>query len=400
MRPLPSPRRTAAEGRARLRGRGASADASAADPGSSPALDVDWAAAGRWGGRLASPGPGAERDELVRLVEDLHDAARRAVPLALRAARLARAVEAAGASDVRAAVHVVDRPTWARAAGQSFAALAVAPGTAAGTAPGTAAGAAQGAGASATDRGATLQVAGLLGVLAGRVLGQFDPFGGAPDDEPGGRLLLVAPNVLRTERAMGAEPADFRLWVCVHEQTHALQFAAAPWLADHLRSEIGALVAELGGAGVETGLGAAVRATTRAIRGEDAADGDDLGILGAALDPAQRARVDRLTAVMSLHEGHADVSMDSVGVRTIPSARRLRARLDARRTSGGLDRVLRRVLGLDAKLAQYRRGAAFVRAARRAGGRDALDAAWTGPDALPTPREIADPRAWVRRVHG
>ncbi len=41
---------------------------------------------------------------------------------------------------------------------------------------------------------------------------------------------------------MAADPDDFALWVCVHEQTHALQFAAAPWLAGHLRSEAGALL--------------------------------------------------------------------------------------------------------------------------------------------------------------
>lgn len=358
---------------------------------------VDWAKAARWGGRLASPGPTASRAELENLVAGLHAAAERARPLALRSARLAAAVDAAGASDLHPQVLVVDRPGWARAAARSFAGMA--DGVDARREP--------------TDRPrvkthgpsgtgptpfapVTMQVAGLLGVLAGRVLGQFDPF--AADVPAGGRLLLVAPNVLRTERAMTAEPEDFRLWVAVHEQTHALQFAAAPWLAAHLRTEVGALVADLSSISTAQELGSMVTGAVRAVRGDH---DDGLGVLGVLLDDERRERVERITAVMSLLEGHADVAMDSVGSRTIPSARRLRARFDARRRRAtGLDRVLRRLLGMEAKLAQYRDGAKFVRAVRRSGGRDALDAVWTGPELLPTPEEIADPRAWVRRVHG
>ena len=355
-------------------------------PAAAP-IDVDWDAAGRWGGRLASPGPAGSRAELDHLVADLHDAARRAVPLALRAARLGTAVEAAGTAGATAQVLVVDRAGWARAAAQSFAGM---------TAPSAAGTAGGGSGTGST----TAQVAGLLGLLAGRVLGQFDPFAaGAP---PAGRLLLVAPNVLKVERGLGAEPSDFRLWVCVHEQTHALQFAAAPWLADHLRAEVAALVGDL--AGELTG-GEVTGALTRALRargdGDRADDDAALGLLELFLDPEQRDRVERITAVMSVLEGHADVSMDAVGPSVIPSVKRLRSRFEARRrTATGIDRVLRRLLGMDAKMAQYRRGAAFVRTVRRAGGRNALDAVWSGPAALPTPREIADPRAWVRRVHG
>ncbi|WP_024285748.1 zinc-dependent metalloprotease [Cellulomonas sp. KRMCY2] len=356
---------------------------------SAASIDVDWDAAGRWGGRLASPGPAGSRAELDHLVADLHDAARRAVPLALRAARLGTAVEAAGTAGATAQVLVVDRAGWARAAAQSFAGMTGLPTDGrSGTGPAT----------------ATAQVAGLLGLLAGRILGQFDPF--AAQAPPAGRLLVVAPNVLKVERALGAEPSDFRLWVCVHEQTHALQFAAAPWLADHLRAEVAALVGDL--AGELTG-GELTGALTRLLRargaGDDAnLDADDdaaLGLLELFLDPGQRDRVERITAVMSVLEGHADVSMDAVGPSVIPSVKRLRSRFEARRrTATGIDRVLRRLLGMDAKMAQYRRGAAFVRTVRRVGGRNALDAVWSGPAALPTPREIADPRAWVRRVHG
>ncbi|EYR61878.1 hypothetical protein N866_14725, partial [Actinotalea ferrariae CF5-4] len=130
-----------------------------------PGLDVDWDAAGRWAGRLVAPGPTGSRDELLHVVDDLRDAAERARPLAVRASRLGPSLTLAGTQDVAAQVLVVDRPGWARAAGQSFAALV--------------GGLASDDGAThrLVPSGATAQTASLLGLLAGRVLGQFDPFG-------------------------------------------------------------------------------------------------------------------------------------------------------------------------------------------------------------------------------
>ena len=362
----------------------------------SPAVEVDWDRAARWGGRLASPGPTPSREKLEETVASLRDAAARALPLALKAARLGSAVAASGRQDAAAQVLVVDRPGWMRAAGQSFDAMTaeVLGDVWTGAGGGPAARLVQGA----RSAPGTAQAAAVLSVLSSRVLGQFDPF--AASAPAGGRLLLVAPNILRMERVLSADPDDFRLWVCLHEQTHALQFAAAPWLVDHLRAQVTELVHDLSTATPSRELGSAVAAARRAVSRGDAGPAG-LGLLELALDPDQRRQVERLTAVMSLLEGHADVAMDAVGPRTIPSVRRLRSRFDARRRRAtGVDRVLRRALGLDAKLEQYRRGAVFVREVRRAGGRKALDAVWSGPQALPTPAEIADPGAWVERVHG
>ena len=338
----------------------------------------DWAAAGRWAGRLTPPGPKPSRAEALDLVAGLRSAADRARPLALRASGLAGALEAAGANDAAAPVLVVDRPGWAMAAGASFAALS---------------GDRKDRGASPVAAGVTAQAAAVLALLSGKVLGQFDPY--ARGSQPAGRLILVAPNVLNSERILRVEPDDFRLWVCVHEQTHALQFAAAPWLADHVRSEATALLREVATTGPTEEASAVLAGLVRALRG-----GGEWSMLDV-LPEAQRVRVERLTAVMSLLEGHADVTMDAVGRRDIPSVRTLRSRLEARRgaTKGPADLLLRRLLGLDAKLAQYRNGAAFVRGVRDSGD-GALDAVWSGPSALPLPGEIAEPQAWVRRVHG
>ncbi len=333
----------------------------------SPQPTVDWTGAGRWAGRLAPAGPTPSRAEAEAVVLSLRRAAHRARRLALDASGLASALELPGAVAEPAEVLVVDRAGWSRAAAGSFRGMTARP------LPGT-----------------TAQAGGVLALLATRVLGQFDPYGPGP---VGGRLLVVAPNVLHAEGAMSVVARDFRLWVCAHEQTHALQFAAAPWLADHLRSEVDVLLERVLGTPGGEEVSAVVTGLARAIR-----PGARWSLLDA-LPAAQREVVERVTAVMSLLEGHADVTMDAV--RGIPTAPALRRRMDARRTSSApADVLVRRLLGLDVKLAQYRDGAGFVRAVRERGGPDALDAVWSGPDALPRPGEIADAGAWLRRVHG
>ena len=361
-------------------------------PAAEPLLD--WTTAAQIAGRLARPGTTAPRAELDELVAGLRTAAGAAVGHVLEVTRMQPAGPLAadgGLSDV----HVVDRAGWTRANAQSMRAM---------TDPVVAT---LGQEMPATSAGARLagaaEAGGLLALLSGRVLGQFDPYG--VDSAAGrGRLLLVAPNVLQVERALDLRPRDFRLWVCLHEQTHALQFAAAPWLADHLVGRVGELLrgvtessVRMARAPLRQKLAVVGRTVLRAARGELVTPLD--GVLG----PAERRELEEITAVMALLEGHADVMMDAVGPRVVRSVRTIRARFEKRRDGEGapaLDLVLRRVLGMDAKLAQYRDGAAFVRAVEERVGRDGLNAVWSEAAHLPSTREIADPRAWVRRVHG
>jgi len=361
---------------------------------------VDWTAAAQIAARVAPPGPTASRDERAELVAGLRAAAAAAVPHVLRVTRMSPAApalpDAPGAgSPALSQVFVVDRSRWTRANTEVMASLTdgVADSfTLAGDKPVSATTALVGA----------AQVGTVLAALSSRVLGQFDPYSG--QGRGPGRLLLVAPNVLRLERDLDLVPADFRLWVCLHEQTHALQFAAAPWLAQHLRSAARDLFEGLAGssrqlaeAPLRAKLSTAGRVVLQAVRGHDGA------VAHGLLTAGQKAALEEVSAVMALLEGHADVMMDAVGRATVPTVRRIRAQFEARRDgqgAGTLDTVLRRFLGMDAKLAQYRDGAAFVRGVEKQVGRDGLNAVWSTPAHLPSAREIADPGAWVRRVHG
>ncbi|GAA1859460.1 zinc-dependent metalloprotease [Myceligenerans crystallogenes] len=354
---------------------------------------VDWPAAARVAARLAAPGPVAPRQRLHDLVGGLREAAATAVG---HVHDVTRMVPDGGPADVV----VVDRASWARANTQSMATVIDGIEEATTAQDGFAGILPRGLGPAVQVAGAA-EVGAVLALLSGRVLGQYDPYlpgGGA------GRLLLVAPNVLQAETSMGVPVRDFRLWVCLHEQTHAWQFGVAPWLADHLRGRTHGLAveltrtsAELARARLDRQIAVVGRAVLDALRGR----GDTL--VDGFLTPAQKDSLADLTAVMALLEGHADVMMDAVGPSVVPSVKRIRARFERRRDGAdkpAFDVVVRRLLGMDAKLAQYRDGAAFVRAVERTVGRDGLNAVWTGPDTLPDAREIQDPRAWIRRVHG
>ena len=359
---------------------------------------VDWPVAARLADRLARPGPPTDRAEATALVVDL----RRAAGVAAgHVARITGMIPADGSDPAVAGVSrvlVVDRSGWARANTELLATLTAGVGAAIAGKPG------RRPPSRAVRLAGAAQAGAVLAALSGKVLGQFDPFTQlpGPDGLVRGRLLLVAPNVLQIERSLGVDPADFRLWVALHEQTHALQFAAAPWLTDHLRARSATLLSDLARDeqhGDSRRARALAVAVSRSLRGDDDAPG-----IESLLRPEERAVFEEVGAVMALLEGHADVAMDAVGRSVVPTVARIRARFEARRSGAGqrgpADRVLRSVLGLDLKLAQYRDGAAFVRSVTRDVGQDGLNAVWSAPAMLPAPREITDPRAWVRRVHG
>jgi coenzyme F420 biosynthesis associated uncharacterized protein len=242
---------------------------------------------------------------------------------------------------------------------------------------------------------AGVQVGVALAYLASRVLGQYDPFGG-PSEDPG-RLLLVAPNVVNIGQTLDVPADEFQMWVCLHEATHRLQFNAVPWLRDHFSGQVRTFVAATEDPDTVAKMVARLPAALRGARRGEVPDA--LSVLTLLQDPEQRAVLDRLLALATLLEGHADHVMDAVGPSVVPSVRLIRQRFTARRQGGGLaERVLRAVLGMDAKLRQYAEGAAFTQHVVDAVGMDGFNAVWTSPETLPTRAEIADPAAWLYRM--
>ncbi|CAM5711027.1 zinc-dependent metalloprotease [Streptomyces californicus] len=248
----------------------------------------------------------------------------------------------------------------------------------------------------------------LLSFLASRVLGQYETFAPATRELPasangGGRLLLVAPNIVHVERELDVDPHDFRLWVALHEETHRTQFTGVPWLRDHLQGEIQTFLDETDVdpmTFLERLREAAQSLSGGRPEGEEGESGSR-SLVDIVQTPAQREVLGRLTAVMSLLEGHADYVMDGVGPGVVGSVAEIREKFQQRRAQGAgrLDQALRKLLGLDAKLRQYKDGEKFVRSVVDEVGMDGFNRVWTSPNTLPTKAEIARPADWVARVH-
>lgn len=339
---------------------------------------VDWRLAGVVGARLARPGPPASDYTRRQVIDDLTSAARRAEGPVRDVTGLS------GGAPVPEA-RIVDRPEWIRAASDSMRVMTG--GTAAPV-------------ATLTGRLSGAQTGAVLAFISSGILGQYDPFAGPPAGGAGS-LLLVYPNVIAVERQLRVPPRDFRMWVCLHEVTHRVQFTANPWLAEHMSHALGVLTADRGDdiGRVAGRLADFVRDRRRGGQADPGPAGI-VGLLRAVQSEPQRRALDQLLVLGTLLEGHADHVMDAVGPVVVPSVQLIRRRFDDRRgrRQPPLQRLLRALLGVDAKLSQYTRGKAFVDAVVGKVGMARFNAVWSGPEALPLPDEIENPQRWIDRV--
>jgi coenzyme F420 biosynthesis associated uncharacterized protein len=335
---------------------------------------VDWRFAATVGVRLARPGPPLTDYTRRQAIDELISAAAKAEPAV-------RDVTGLVTNGAVPAARIVDRPEWVRAAAESMRVMTNGTEEPRGFLTGRITGAQTGA---------------VLAFVASGILGQYDPFAAARE----GCLLLVYPNVIAVERQLRVEPSDFRLWVCLHEVTHRVQFTTNPWLSEYMSQALGLLTRDAG-----EDIGQVVNRLADFVRnlGAGEPDANSSGILGlvrAVQSEAQRQALDQLLVLGTLLEGHADHVMDAVGPVVVPSVATIRRRFDERRhrKQPPLQRLLRALLGLDAKLSQYTRGKAFVDHVVGKVGMERFNTIWSGPDTLPLPAEIEDPQRWIDRV--
>ena len=247
------------------------------------------------------------------------------------------------------------------------------------------------------SRVAGAEVGMILGWMSSRVLGQYDLLvveDESPEDQD--IVYYVGPNVLGLEKRFAFPPREFRHWLALHEVTHRAQFTGIPWMREHFLGLVGETVGSVDPdpkrfAEALGRLAADLRSGKNPL--------DDGGLMAVFASPEQRAVLDRVAGLMSLLEGHGDVTMDRAGADQIPSAARFGQVLRQRRQQGNpAAKVLQKLIGLDAKLKQYEQGEAFIERIEREGGTELLDVAWVDPANLPTIAEIRDPESWIARV--
>ncbi|MCU1374468.1 MAG: Coenzyme biosynthesis-associated protein [Actinomycetia bacterium] len=248
-----------------------------------------------------------------------------------------------------------------------------------------------------TRRVTAVELGALLGWMSTRVLGQYDLLL-VEDEHPEDQDLVyyVGPNVLSLEKRFGFPPREFRLWLALHEVTHRAQFTGVPWLRPYFLSQVDGILGELDPGRMVEGLRRAVD-EVRAGRNPL----DDGGLPALFATPEQREVLDRIGGLMSLLEGHGDVTMDRAGADRIPSAERFSRVLRARRANRpGPAKLVQKLVGLEAKMKQYELGEHFIAEVEAVGGPQLLARVWEGADRLPTMAEIREPAAWLHRVAG
>ena len=252
-------------------------------------------------------------------------------------------------------------------------------------------------GATVTRTVSAVELGTLLGWMSTRVLGQYDLLiieeeGDADQDF----VYYVGPNVLAIEKRFGFPPREFRLWLAIHEVTHRAQFTGVPWLRPHF---LGLVERALGS--VDPDPKRLVDGLRRAVEEVRAGRNplEDGGIVALFATEDQREVLQQIGGMMSLLEGHGDVTMDRAALDRIPSAERFSRVLKQRRaTASPGAKLLRQLIGLEAKMNQYALGEAFIEEVEAAGGPELLARAWVGPEMLPSLEEIREPRTWIERI--
>jgi len=241
------------------------------------------------------------------------------------------------------------------------------------------------------------QLGTMLGWMSSRVLGQYDLLlieEERPEEQD--IVYFVGPNIIGLEKRFGFPPREFRLWLALHEVTHRVQFTGVPWLRPHFLSLVEGCLGAVD-PDPKRFLEALRRAVDEMRAGKNPlADG---GLVALLAGPEQKAMLDQVGGLMSLLEGHGDVTMDRAGADLIPSAERFSNVLRQRRAEAkGAAKFVRQLVGLEAKLKQYEQGERFIEAVEAQGGTALLDNVWRGPEWLPDLAEIREPSGWITRV--
>lgn len=301
---------------------------------------VDWKLAANAAKTLMPAGPKILRKDAARIIEELRIAAGEGLVEAEKISKLT--------STAPSQTLVVDRAGWAKAVSQNFAAMLPEQVNVPTMVPAVA--------------GAELGA--VLSVLGTRVLGQFDPFVGP-------RLLLNAPTITQIRGELNLNARDFYLWIATHEQTHRLQFEHAPWIPEVMKSILAEAFGPLENEGSMNQLGERLK--------------------------SMKSEVSELTSIMSVLEGHAMVVMNDVT--SIGSIKTIRRRFEARGENRSvLATLLGKLLGLDAKALQYKRGAKFVRHVVDEIGYEGFNQVFSSRELFPSAEELDHPERWMART--
>lgn len=377
---------------------------------------VDWDLARRIAVRVA----GTEPLYQSYLAEPLRQDFARFVPVAAELVAIETGLETPG----EAHAEVIDRTGWIDANIAAFRRL-LQPLLGAPAGPDGSDEAGPAAAGRVTRTLGAVELGSVLGWMSRRVLGQYDLLWASDDetaashgtasggtaDSGGDIVYFVGPNILVTEKRYAFVPAQFRLWLALHELTHRSQFTGVPWLRPHFLQLVNGLVDEAQPDPERMREGLRTLITLRRSnsgrgssgRSNSGQDSQDLlgegGLAAVFATEHQRELIAQVGGMMSLVEGHGDVTMARAARGHIPDADRFAVVMHHRRRNvRGMARLIQRLLGIEAKLAQYQAGEEFIAEIEAERGPKAVNRIWERVEHLPSMAEIRDPQAWLERV--
>ena len=250
-----------------------------------------------------------------------------------------------------------------------------------------------------TPKIAAAELGAVLGWMSRRVLGHYDLLLAEDEDRDEQDLVYyVGPNILSIEKKFAFDPKQFRLWLALHELTLRSQFTGVPWLRPRFLELVNQMLDEVepDPDRIKQGLQEFIK-----LRREGHDPMADGGVAQLFASERQRELLDCVGGMMSLVEGHGAVTMSRAANGHIPHASRFHRVMHERRNSAtGVARIMQKLMGIEAKLAQYQAGEEFIAAIESERGNRAVDVIWRDPDHLPSMVEIRDPSAWMQRVPG
>lgn len=236
----------------------------------------------------------------------------------------------------------------------------------------------------------------MLGYLARRVLGQYDLALLGREPVTTGKLYYVEPNIQMVERALGMPKDEFRMWLALHEITHAFEFEGHPWVRPYFNSLLERYF-EYFKKDVDQ-LRQGWRGMKAIVDRARSSDRGDSSWIEAMMVPEQRAIFTEMQALMCIVEGYSNYVMNGVGKSLLPNFASINGKFEQRKRERGFaEQLFARLTGLDMKMEQYRLGEAFIdRIAERGNG--VVDLIWQGPENMPDMAEIRHPEQWLARV--
>jgi coenzyme F420 biosynthesis associated uncharacterized protein len=240
----------------------------------------------------------------------------------------------------------------------------------------------------------------LLGYMARRVLGQYDlALLGREPVTSTGKLYYVEPNIKGVEGKLGLPRDDFRMWLALHETTHAFEFEAHPWVRLHFNGLLDRYMeflkqdAEYLKQGVQ-----GLKVIASRIRGHERGQSNGSWI-EALMDDEQRALFSEMQALMCVIEGYSNHVMNAVGKTLLSTYDHISRKFEERqRQRSQVDQLFARLTGLDVKMEQYRAGERFIDEIVQRRGHAFAHRVWDKPENLPTMSEIRAPETWIQRI--